>query len=279
MTLQLLSLAIFLVLITSMLMVVGCGQPVGNDTPSPDGSPIATTVPPVVISPTASPTATLSWSELRQKVAAGSEIAEALISLIPQNNVWLTTITPQNGDEVRILSRNEQDKILRIATAFEPVTEALSNPEVTRVDPRDYFWKSYVNADTVTVSNAYLEEQGINQKLIEYMGDQNYPGVFLIFHTQYDFYTYAVMNVVVDLEQEKVVYIEGFVTAAQVPPDDLSGVDPASFTLDYLLYGLSNLLNPLNPDYDPAGKYGPEGTRFGPPWDRGPGPTFAPTAS
>jgi hypothetical protein len=60
-----------------------------------------------------------------------------------------------------------------------------------------------------------------------------------------------------------------------VPPEDLSDVDPESFKLDYL----NNILSPLNPNYDPAEKYGPEGTRFGPPWDRGLGPTFGTTTS
>jgi hypothetical protein len=272
MTTKLLTISILLGLIVSIFMA-GCSEPYGNDIASPNSSTISTIVTTVVTPPTESPTTTLSWSELREKVAIGSEIAESLIGLIEQNDVWLT-VPPQNGEMVRLLSQNEKDKVLRIATAFEPVKEAQSNPEVTSVDPRDYFWKSYSYADAVTVSNAYLEAQGISQKLTEYMGDQNYPGVFLLFHTQYDNYAYAAMNLVVDMKQEKVIYIEGFVTTPQLPPED-----PDYDTEGFMYFYLANLLNPLNPNYDLSDRYGPEGSRFGPPWDRGPGPTFSPTTS
>jgi hypothetical protein len=267
-----LSLVIFMAVIVSAFLVAGCSQSSGNNSTSSISTTAPTTLPPSTVSPT---TSTITWSELKQGIAAGKEIAEKIVSLIPEINVWLPSQPVTGGESVRLLTQDEKDKILQIANAFEPVKEAQQNQEVLSLDTRDYFWKSSTSEDTVTVSNTYLEKRGINEKLIEYMGNQCYPGVFLLFHTQYDKYAYAGMNIVVNLEQEKVIYVEGFIKDADFMPDEPSNVNPESATLAYL----DNTLSPLNPNYDPSDIYGGEGTRFGPPWARGPNITVTPPSS
>ena len=268
--------AIFLFLLISVLLATGCGTPAGSGALAPVSSPISTAAPPSITPPETSATGDQLWNELRQQVADARQIADSLISLIPQNKVWLVTQPPADGEQVRLLTSAEEAQILEVANAFAPVKEARAKPAVTGVAARDYFWKSYSRTAAVTVSNIYLEKRGISQKLSAYFGDQNYPGVFLLFHTRYDNYAYAEMNLVVDLRQQKVIYAEGLIKAAELPPEDLANVNPVSFTLDYYP---GDILNPLDSGYDPSAIYGPDGTRFGPPWDRGPGITVTPGVS
>jgi hypothetical protein len=220
--------------------------------------------------PTASSNDQSLWNELSQKVAVATDIAESLVNAIAENGTWLPSLSPEGGENIHLLSDEEKDKILQIALAVPFVKEAQDNPEVLSIDPRDFLWKSYSNSETVTVSNTYIEKRGISEKLTEYMGEKSYPGVFLLFHTQYDSYAYTSMNIFVDQEQGNVVYVDGFVTAAELPSEPLPDVNPYSLKLDYW----NDALSPLDPNYDPSLKYGPDGTRFGPPWDRGPNITL-----
>lgn len=245
-----LSISVFLLLTVLASLMVGCSKQAGTTTISPTN--------------TASSTSKMTWDELKLGIANGRAIAEEIISLIPENKVWLSLIPPVGGEKVHLLTEGEKDRILQIARAFYPVFDAQGHKNVLSVDERDYFWKSYNHEEAVNVSNVYMEKRGISQKLDEYMGDKCYPGVFLLFHTQYDKYAYAGMNIVVNLEQERVIYVEGFIEAIDwLPEYESSSVSPESFTLDHG----NNLVSPLNPNYNPSMIFGPEGTRFGPPWD------------
>jgi|GEM_PF-2994847 hypothetical protein len=248
-----LAIPVSVLLIVLLSFFYGCSQPAVTTTKTPTST--VTTSPPTE--------KTISWAELKQGIADGTAVAQEIINLITENNAWLPPVPPAGGTRARVLSENEKAKILQLALNFSPVVQAQSNKNVLSVDERDYFWKSYSNTNAVEVSNMFMEKKGISQKLDEYLGDKCYPGVFLLFHTQHDSYAYAGMNIVVDPEREKILYVEGFVTAAGFMPDEPSNVNPTSFTLDYW----NDILNPLNPNYDPSMKWGLEGTRFGPPWD------------
>ena len=236
-----------------MLLIPGCSEQAGTATK-------------ITTSTLPASTATkknITWDELKQGIASGKAVAEEIINLIPEKNVWLPPVPPVGGGRVYILTESEKDKILQLTLNFSPVVQAQSKKNVLSIDERDYFWKSYNHQEAEDVSNMFMEKRGISQKLDEYMGDKCYPGVFLLFHTQHDSYAYAGMNIVVDLEQEKVLYVEGFITVAGFMPDEPPDVNPGSFVLDFW----DNILSPLNPNYDPSEKWGLEGTRFGPPWD------------
>ncbi|HEX7475216.1 MAG TPA: hypothetical protein VF318_04555, partial [Dehalococcoidales bacterium] len=134
-----LSLVIFLAVIIFALLVVGCGQPSGNNSTSSINTTAPTTLPPGTVPPT---TSVITWSELKQGIAAGTAIAQKILDLFPENKVWLPSRPVTGGESVRLLTQDEKDKILQIANAFEPVREAQQNQEVLSLDPRDYFWKS-----------------------------------------------------------------------------------------------------------------------------------------
>jgi hypothetical protein len=244
-----LSLSALLLLALLAFLMAGCSKQDKTAATSPDNA--------------APSTSGMTWEELEVRIASGRAIAEEIINLIPENRVWLPPVPPVGGEKVRLLTAEEKDRILQIAKSFAPVLEAQGYKDVSSVDERDYFWKSYGNEEAVDVSNTYMEKRGISQKLDEYMGDKCYPGVFLLFRTQYENYAYAAMYITVNPEQESVIYVDGFVEAIDLPPGyESSGINPKSFTLDG-----NNLLSPLNPNYDPSGIWGGEGTRFGPPWD------------
>lgn len=244
-----LSLSALLLLVLLAFPMGGCSKQDETTATSPDNAALSTSG--------------MTWEELELRIASGTAIAEEIIDLIPENRVWLPPVPPVGGEKVRLLTAEEKNRILQIAMSFAPVLEAQGYTDVSSVDERDYFWKSYSNEEAVNVSNTYMEKRGISQKLDEYMGDKCYPGVFLLFRSQYENYAYAAMYIAVNLEQESVIYVDGFVEAIALPPGyESSGINPKSFTL-----GGNNLLSPLNPNYDPSGIWDAEGTRFGPPWD------------
>jgi hypothetical protein len=239
---------LFFALVTLSIISVGCvSQP---ETLSPTNATQSSTT------STSQPTLPnkISWDEIQQWLIDGRVLTEKIEVMVPEPRVWLSPSS--NGQPVRVLTDAEKENILRIANAFKPIIEAKQNSQVLTVDPRDYIWKSFINENAVMVSNAYILQSGISQALAEYMGDECYPGVFLIFRTQYERYIYIGIYIMVDLEQQKVVYVDIF---TKVTP-------PSGYVDPYL--ESHNIANPLNSNYDPVVKYGPEGSRFGPPWDR-----------
>ncbi len=260
--------------VSAMLLAAGCAQGIPSSSPSltsPSNSASSTGV----LLPTVTPVGDLlptphnaaDWDYLRQQVAAARTVAERITALFPQNNPGespsLDTI-----EGLHVLSEAEKTEILGIANTFEPFQQALKDPDLIRMDVRDFLWKSFSNDSAVTVSNTLLAERGTSSKLMDYMGPANLPGVFILFHTSHDSYAYAAVKIFVSRAAGKVVYVEASITAAQPPAaGGWDNVNPDSFRLDYH----NDTLSPLNPNYDPAGMYGPERTRFGPPWDRVPG--------
>jgi hypothetical protein len=245
---RLLALA-FLLLTVFASFMAGCGKQVETATTSPDGT-----------EPSAGE---LTWDEVELRIANGKALAEGIIELIPQNQTWLSPVPLVGGERVHILTDEEKNRVLQIAMSFAPVLEAQGHTGVLSVDERDCFWKSYSNGEAVDVSNAYIEKCSISQELDEYMGDKCYPGVFLLFRTECENYAYAGMYITVNLEQEEVIYVDGFIEVICLPSGyESSGMNPESFTLCGM-----NTLSPLHPDYDPSGIWDCGGTRFGPPWD------------
>jgi hypothetical protein len=244
-------LTLFFALVALSNLLIGC---VSNPVTLSPTNTIPSATPPGTSQPT--PIGATALAEFQQGVVDGRAIAEKILGMVTANRAWLPPLS--GGQPVRVLTDADKDNILKIANTYQPVLEAKQNSQVSKVDPRDYIWKSFTNESAVMVSNAYILQSGISQALSDYMGGQCYPGVFLIFRTQYERFAYAGMYLVVDLEREKVVYVEVFIEEAQFRPS----ADP------YL--ESHNAANPLNSNYDPASKYGPEGSRFGPPWDRSP---------
>ena len=256
---------VFLSLIAASLLLAGCGPGEARPTSSSNAAGVPTVTMPLPVGdivPT--PRNAAAWNELRKQVAAARAVAERIIGVFPPNKPE-TYLTLSTFYRPHALSAVEKDQILAIAQAWEPLRSAVANPDVVEMDVRDYFWKSFSNESAVTVSDALLAKRGVSQKLLDYMGFDVLPGVFILFHTSHDSYAYAAVKIVVSPAAHKVVYTEAAVTAAQPPQaGGWDNVNPDSFRLDYA----DNLVSPLNPNYDPSGLYGPEGTRFGPPWDR-----------
>jgi hypothetical protein len=256
---KLISKLIILTLLVSLFIMTGCNK-------SPETSSVAatnTTASNTLAQTGVLPTEWTMLNVLKKEAATAKEAAEGIVSVITKNNVWL--YPPNGGEKVRLLTKEEKENILKIANDFEAVQKAKQNVNVSSCVIRDYLWKSSVNVIAITVSNIYMEKKGGSQQLIAYMGGQCYPGIFLLFHTQYDKYAYATFNIFVDLEQGKVIYVEGSVASIEIPSSVPEPFNYASLSFEYS--AKNDLLNPLNPNYDPSGRWD-EGTCFGPPWNR-----------
>jgi hypothetical protein len=208
-----------------------------------------------------------AWDQLRQQVWETQAVAEMITTAFPPNRpedyMVLSTFYRPHA-----LAGSEKEQVLAIASAWQPLRQALENPAILKMEVRDYLWKSFSNEGAVTVSDTLVAARGTSQKLLDYLGFDVLPGVYILFHTSRDSYAYATVKIVVGPAAGKVIWTEASVTAAQPPTaGGWDNVNPESFRLDFH----DSTQNPLSPNYDPNSIYGPEGTRFGPPWDRSAG--------
>jgi hypothetical protein len=281
-----------LVSVIAILAVTGCasGQPASSTPASNKTGQATTTTPPAgSIDPTPpyqpnilpspvgdinpTPANAAAWDDLRQQIAAAKAAVGPIIAVFPPNDPK-DYQGPSAFCGPHPLSESEKAQVLAIAQSWEPLKQAIAIQGVVDMQVRDYLWKSFSNDSAVAVSDALLAQRGVSQKLLDYLGFNLLPGVFVLFHTSHDSYAYATAKIFVSPQSGKVVFVEASVTAAEPPAaGGWDNVNPDSFRLDYH----NDILSPLNPNYDPNGLYGPEGTRFGPPWDRVPGLSGAAT--
>ena len=259
---------VILLAMMTTLAVTACAQappsPAAPASVLPLAQPITAPSPVGDIVPT--PGNAAAWDELRRQVKEARQVAEGVLSVFPQNKPenYLTLSTFYRP---HALGESEKDKFLAIAQAWEPLKRVAASPAVVKTEVRDYLWKSFSNESAVIVSDTLLASRGVSQKLLDYMGFDVLPGVFILFHTAHDSYAYAMAKIIVSPAAGKVVYVDAGVTASEPPAaGGWDNVNPDSFRLDFV----EGAQNPLSPNYDPNRVYGQEGTRFGPPWDRTP---------
>ena len=152
------------------------------------------------------------------QMVAGQEFVNQIIDSIPGKSQWILPLPPNDGEKPRILTIDEKDKLLNIASAVPQVFEAKVDKDVINIDTQ-YEWVGWNgNSD----GESYLNYEGIekgtaSQSSLSSMGDKCYPAVKFVFNSKYGEYGKAGIDVDVNLETGKVVYLGGFNSSSPMP--------------------------------------------------------------
>ena len=152
-----------------------------------------------------------------EKYASGPEFVQALIDSVGLK--WNGT-PPAGGEKPRILTPDEQQKLLKTAGAFQAVKEWKNKKDVTSVDS-SFTWIGWVG---ISNGESFLDYQpivdgSVPQSTIDNMGDC-FPGVSFLFHSKYGDTGIAGIRVAIDLKNNIVVFSQGF-NASKILPSEL----------------------------------------------------------
>ncbi len=166
-------------------------------------------------SPTTSPTVPPNTSD---QTAAGQEFVKQILDSLQGSSGWTPPLPPSGGEKPRILTKEEKDRVLDIASAVPQVVEAKRNKDVVSVDTQ-YLWVGWNgHSDGVSYLNYEAVEKGtVSQSALSSMGDKCYPAVDFLFNSRFGEYGKAGIHIAVNLETGKVVYLGGF-SASAIPP-------------------------------------------------------------
>jgi hypothetical protein len=151
-------------------------------------------------------------------MVAGQEFVNQIIDSIPGKSQWILPLPPNDGEKPRILTIDEKDKLLNIASAVPQVFEAKVKKDVINTGTQ-YEWVGWNgNSD----GESYLNYEGIekgtaSQSRLSSMGDKCYPAVEFVFNSRYGECGKAGIDVAVNLETGRVVYLGGFNSSSPMP--------------------------------------------------------------
>ena len=153
-----------------------------------------------------------------EQMVAGQEFVNQIIDSIPGKSQWILPLPPSGGEIPRILTTNEKERVLDIANSVAQVVEAKQNKDVISTDTQ-YEWVGWNgNSDGESYLNYEGIEKGtVSQSSLSSMGDKCYPAVKFVFNSKYGEYGKAGIDVDVNLETGKVVYLGGFNSSSPTP--------------------------------------------------------------
>ncbi len=162
-------------------------------------------------SPTVSPTPT---STSNQQVAGG-EFVKKILDSLQGSSGWTPLLPPSGGQKPRALTKEEKAKVLEIASAVPSVVEIKQNKDIVSVDT-SYLWVGWNgNADGESFLNYEAVENGTAN--VSNKGDTWYPAADFLFHSKFGEYGKVGIQVAVNLETGKVVWLGGY-TQFPIPP-------------------------------------------------------------
>jgi len=176
-------------LLLSILIIVfllGCGQQPAN-TESTQDSP--------------------STQGARGPTRAGQGFVREILDSLEEDRV----LPPSGGEQPRILTEAEKDRIMEIASSVPQVMEVMRNPDLASVDT-SYLWIYRSNGA------GYLQHKPIEDGKVDVSDHPNtyYPAVRFTFPVSFDEKSRCGIKVAVDLETGKVVFVGGF-NATEMP--------------------------------------------------------------
>ena len=153
------------------------------------------------------PTNTELTQDSPEQKAAGQEFVREILDSLEEDRV----LPPSGGEQPRILTEEEKDRIMEIASSAPQVMEVKRNPDVASVDTY-YLWIGRTNG------TGYLNHKPIEDGIKNVSAHPNtyYPAVHFVFTSKFGEYGRCGINVAVDLETGKVVYVGGF-NASAIP--------------------------------------------------------------
>ena len=150
----------------------------------------------------------------QEQYDAGQEFVRGILDSLQGSSGWTPPLPPSGGEIPRVLTKEEKDRVIDIASAVPQVVEAKRNKDVVSVDTQ-YLWVGWIgHADGVSYLGYGAVENGTAN--LSNQGDTWYPGVDFIFNSKFGKFGIAGIHVAVNLETGKVVYLGGF-DSSEIP--------------------------------------------------------------
>jgi len=153
-----------------------------------------------------------------EQKAAGWEFKKEILHL-PGHTGWMPPWPPAGGQKPRILTKEEKNRILEIASSVPQIIEAKRHPDVGDVETW-YIWVEWIGrSGGVGYLNHAPIESGI--KDLSKYEDTWFPGVQFVFNSRFGVYGRCGYKIAVNLETGKVVYVRGF-SGTPIPRKELT---------------------------------------------------------
>jgi len=153
------------------------------------------------------PTNTELTQDSPEQKAAGQEFVREILDSLEEDRV----LPPSGGEQPRILTEEEKDRIMEIASSAPQVMEVKQNPDVVSVDTY-YLWIGG------TSGTGYLHHKPIEDGLKDVSGYPSayYSAVAFIFTSKFGEYGRCGIHVAVAPVTGEVVFVGGF-DASEIP--------------------------------------------------------------
>jgi len=140
--------------------------------------------------------------------AAGQAFVREILDSLEEDRV----LPPSGGEQPRILTEAEKDRIMEIASSARQVMEVKRNPDIGKVETY-YQWVGRSNG------TGYLNHKPIEDGIVDVSDKPNtyYPAVIFKFTPKFDKNSRCGIRVAVDLETGTVVYVGGFNASEMMP--------------------------------------------------------------
>ena len=167
---------------------------------------------------TQTPTTITSTSEQPQN---GMQFVEDIIDLLREDGGWVPPLPPEGGQKPRILTEEEKDRVLAIASSFPQVTEAMMNKDVAYGET----WYIWIGWNGSQNGHSHLMHGAVENGTanLSNRSDRWYPGIKFIFNSIYGDLGRAGIHVAVNLETEEVVHSGAFsasdIMGSKIPPE------------------------------------------------------------
>ena len=145
----------------------------------------------------------------------GYQFVEEILDLLRVDSGWVPPLPPSGGEKPRILTEEEKDRVLTIASAFPKVVEAKRNKDVVNVETQ-YVWIGW-NGNSNGASHLMHGAVENGTANLSNKSDTWYPAVKFIFTSKFGKCGIAGINVAVNLETGKVMYSGGFIASDIIP--------------------------------------------------------------
>lgn len=154
------------------------------------------------------PTNTELTEDSPEQKAAGREFVTEILDSLEEDRVRLP---PSGGQQPRILTEEEKDRIMEIASSAPQVIKVKQHPDVVSVDTY-YLWIGRTNG------TGFLHYKPIEDGIKDVSEHPNtyYPAVSFTFTSKFGEYGRCGIHVAVDLETGTVVFVGGF-DASELP--------------------------------------------------------------
>lgn len=148
---------------------------------------------------------TTSASEQPQN---GMQFVEDIIDLLLEDGGWVPPLPPEDGQKPRILTEEEKDRVLAIASSLTQVIEAKMHEDVVGVETQ-YIWIGWNGSPNGAshLMHGAVENGTAN---LSNRSDRWFPGVKFIFNSIYGDLGRAGIHVAVNLETGRVVHSGAF---------------------------------------------------------------------